>query len=99
MLLQVKTTLEEALKCSERVLNLERLFNAREGFDRKDDTLPERLTKEPAPDGLGKGQVVNVDIMLDEFYEAMDWDLKTGLPTERKLEELDLLELVPTETD
>ena len=94
-----KTTLEEALKCSERVLNLERLFNAREGFDRKDDTLPERLTKEPAPDGLGKGQVVKIDIMLDEFYEAMDWNLKTGLPTERKLEELDLLELVSTETN
>ncbi len=67
-------TLEEMLKCSERVLNLERLFNAREGFDRKDDILPERLTKEPAPDGLGKGQVVNVDVMLDEFYEAMDWN-------------------------
>lgn len=85
-----KATLEEMLKASERVINLERLFNAREGFDRKDDILPERLTKEPAPDGPAKGQVVNVDIMLDELYEAMDWNLETGLPSERKLEELGL---------
>lgn len=85
-----KATLEEMLKASERVINLERLFNAREGFDRKDDILPERLTKEPAPDGPAKGQVVNVDLMLDELYEAMDWNLETGLPSERKLEELGL---------
>lgn len=83
--------LKELLKSAERVINLERLFNAREGFNRKDDNLPERLTKEPAPDGLGKGQVADIEVMLDEFYGAMGWDLKTGLPTEEKLKELDLL--------
>lgn len=92
-------TLAEMLKASERVLNLERLFNAREGFDRKDDTLPERLQREPAPDGLGKGQVVDVDTILDEFYKVMDWDLATGLPTDEKLKELGLSELASAVTD
>jgi len=82
--------LKDLLKASERVTNLERLFNAREGFDRKDDTLPERLKTEPAPDGPGKGQVVNEDVMLDEYYAAAGWDIKTGLPTEEKLKELGL---------
>ncbi len=82
---------EEIMKCAERVINLERLFNHREGFDRKDDRLPVRLTTEPAPDGLGKGNVANVEIMLDEFYESMGWDKKTGLPTEDKLKELNLM--------
>lgn len=83
-------TLEDMLQASERIINIERLFNYRDGFDRKDDTLPERLTNEPAPDGAAKGQVANVDVMLDEFYQAMDWDLKTGYPTDKKLEELGL---------
>jgi aldehyde:ferredoxin oxidoreductase len=85
-----KATFKDLLLSAERVLNLERMFNAREGFDRKDDALPARLTDEPAIDGLGKGQVVNVDIMLDEFYTSMGWDLKTGLPGKQKLKQLGL---------
>lgn len=85
-----KTDLATLLKCSERVINLERLFNAREGFDRKDEKLPVRLSKEPAVDGLGKGNVANEAVMLDEFYEAMGWHLDTGLPTDEKLMELGL---------
>jgi aldehyde:ferredoxin oxidoreductase len=82
--------LAHMLKCSERVINLERMFNAREGFDRKDEKLPVRLSKEPAVDGLGKGNVANEAVMLDEFYEAMGWHLDTGLPTDGKLQELGL---------
>jgi aldehyde:ferredoxin oxidoreductase len=85
-----KTDLTNLLKCSERVINLERMFNAREGFDRKDEKLPVRLSKEPAVDGLGKGNVANEAVMLDEFYEAMGWHLDTGLPTDEKLMELGL---------
>ncbi len=81
---------KDLLVCAERVLNLERLFNAREGFDRKDDVLPPRLTDEPAVDGLGKGQVVDVEVMLDEFYASMGWDPKSGLPTKEKLAQLGL---------
>jgi len=83
-------SMAELLKCSERVINLERMFNAREGFDRKDEKLPVRLTDEPAPDGLGKGLVAHTDVILDDFYKSMGWDLKTGLPTQEKLQELNL---------
>lgn len=83
-------SLDEMMECAERVINLERMFNAREGFDRKDEKLPWRLSKEPAPDGLGKGLVANEQVMLDEFYESMGWDLKTGLPTNDTLTRLKL---------
>lgn len=84
-------TLDEMMECAERVINLERLFNAKEGFGRKDEKLPVRLTDEPAPDGLGKGLVVNPDVMLDEFYEAMGWDIETGQPREETLQRLKLI--------
>ncbi len=87
--LQMST--EEMLKAAERVINLERMFNIREGFDRKDDFLPQRLTKEEAPDGLGKGEVVKMDVVLDDFYKSMSWDLKTGIPKKEKLKELELI--------
>lgn len=83
-------TLAEMLQCAERVSNLERLFNVREGFTREDDTLPVRLRTEPAPDGLGQGEVVDERIIIDEFYDSMGWDSK-GVPTEAKLKELNLM--------
>jgi len=84
-------TLDEMLKCSERVVNLERMFNVREGFGKKDDTLPSRLKTEPALDGVGLGQVVNEEVILNEYYESMGWDKDTGIPTDEKLAHLGLL--------
>jgi aldehyde:ferredoxin oxidoreductase len=82
----------DLFKVSERVLNLERLFNIREGFTRKDDYLPERFSKETAPDGPGKGQVVNQDRLLDIIYTAKGWD-EQGIPTKGKLEEQGLTQI------
>jgi aldehyde:ferredoxin oxidoreductase len=45
---------------------------------------------EPAADGPGKGQVVDLDKALDSYYSAMGWDLTTGIPKKEKLEELRL---------
>ena len=75
---------------SERVYNLKRCFNVREGISRKDDKLPKRLMQ-PLATGPTKGQSVkNLDAMLDEVYEALGWDKATGKPTKQKLEELGL---------
>jgi len=74
----------------ERVVNLERAFNVREGFSRKDDAPPERILKEPVPRPPSKGQVFELDKLLDDYYTARGWDLKTGAPTRKKLEELGL---------
>ncbi|MCX5887303.1 MAG: aldehyde ferredoxin oxidoreductase family protein [Proteobacteria bacterium] len=65
-----------------RIINLERRFNIREGFSRKDDTLPARLLKEPLPEGMAEGKTVTgLDIMIDEYYEIRGWN-KEGNPPE-----------------
>lgn len=80
---------EELLKAGERIWNLERLFNLKAGFTRKDDTLPTRFLKEPIPAGPSKGEVCELDRMLPEYYKLRGWD-KEGVPTKETLEELGL---------
>jgi len=85
-------TAENYLKTGERIWNLTRLFNVREGVTRKDDTLPMRFMREPLPDGVAKGQMITekmLDGMLDEYYALRGWD-KNGIPTKEKLKELGL---------
>jgi aldehyde:ferredoxin oxidoreductase len=85
---------EEVQRIGERIVNLERLFIAREGVTRQDDTLPRRFLGEPMPEGSGPstGSVLELEPMLDEYYRARGWDVETGLPTREKLEELGLSE-------
>jgi aldehyde:ferredoxin oxidoreductase len=77
----------------ERIVNLNRCFNVREGLTRTHDTLPNRFLKEPAPDGPCKGHIVELEYMLEEYYKAREWDVKTGVPTQAKLELLELKEI------
>ncbi|MFW6196142.1 MAG: aldehyde ferredoxin oxidoreductase family protein [Thermoplasmatota archaeon] len=81
---------DDLLKAAERVINMERMINVSLGFDREDDSLPERFLKEPAPEGRGKGQTVDLEAALDSYYESMGWDIEAGKPTDEKLEELGL---------
>jgi aldehyde:ferredoxin oxidoreductase len=84
-------TAEELMTVAERAWNLTRLFNVREGFKRRDDTLPERLFTESSTMGPSKDQLVDREAferMLDEYYEGAGWDLKTGKPLEAKLKDL-----------
>jgi len=76
-------------KTGERLINLTRIYNLREGLTRADDTLPARLLEEPMPEGPAKGQTVNLDPLLDAYYEFRGWD-KNGIPTKEKLKELGL---------
>jgi aldehyde:ferredoxin oxidoreductase len=76
---------------AERAWNLTRLFNVREGFTRKDDTLPERLFTLASTRGPSKGQLVDkgyFEKMLDEYYQIAGWEKVTGVPTKEKLVEL-----------
>ncbi|MFC1994864.1 aldehyde ferredoxin oxidoreductase family protein [Chloroflexota bacterium] len=84
---------KDVLHIGERIVNLERAFAAREGFTRKDDTLPTRFLTEPMPDGSAKGQVIHLEPMLDEYYRLRGWDIDSGLPTKEKLVELGLEEI------
>ncbi|MCK5579610.1 MAG: aldehyde ferredoxin oxidoreductase family protein [Planctomycetes bacterium] len=80
---------EDLMTLGERIINLERLYNLREGFTCKDDTLPKRLMREKVSNGPAKGQVVDLKPMLEEYYQFRGWDTK-GVPTKEKLKELNL---------
>jgi aldehyde:ferredoxin oxidoreductase len=78
---------EDFLSAAERIETLIRMFNLREGFTKKDDTLPHRTLYEPLPDGPAKGQCIgdeNLDRMIDEYYASRGWD-SSGIPTEKTL--------------
>jgi aldehyde:ferredoxin oxidoreductase len=83
---------EEVRQIGERIVNLERLFIAREGITRRDDVLPTRFIREPMPEGSGPstGSLLELEPMLDEYYRARGWDVETGLPMAEKLQELGL---------
>ena len=77
-------------QAGERIFNLARAFNVREGLRRKDDTLPARLLEEPLPDGPAAGLTVDLVPLLDAYYDYRGWDTQTGIPTVEKLRELGL---------
>jgi aldehyde:ferredoxin oxidoreductase len=83
-------TAAELQTIGERIVNLNRMFNVREGLSRKDDMLPRRFLEEPLPDGPPKGQVVELDYMLDEYYKLRGWD-QNGIPSEAKLKQLGII--------
>ncbi len=82
-------TLDELEKIGDRILNAERLFLMRAGFDRQQDSLPARFTDTPMPDGPAKGMVCHLDEMLEQYYRVRGWS-QDGLPTEDKLKDLSL---------
>ncbi len=85
----VKYSEQDIRLIGERIFMLERAFNLREGFSAKDDRLPNRFTKEPAPLGPCKGHTVELDEMLNEYYRLRCLDEK-GYPTYGKMKELGL---------
>jgi aldehyde:ferredoxin oxidoreductase len=86
-------SVRELRAIAERIVNLKRAFNARLGLSRKDDTLPERMRKEPMPDGPAKGKVVDLKPMLDEYYLERGWDVRTGLQKKATLERFGLADV------
>jgi len=89
----INKTVRDLLKDGERIFNLKRLFNIACGIRRKDDILPKRFLKEAFSEGGAKGQVVNLDKMLREYYEYRDWD-EDGKPSRRKVEELGIFDIL-----
>ncbi len=86
------TSLHELMLIGERRINMMRFFNEREGFTKKDDTLPERVFK-PLPDGPSKGLCLDKETFeqaKETYYELAGWDNDTGNPTEATLKRLSL---------
>jgi len=92
----IAMTPQELQKTGERINNLGRLINIREGFTRKDDHLPPKVMNVPIPDeGVSKGAHVTqaeLDLLLDDYYETRGWT-KEGVPTIEKLNEIGLDDL------
>ncbi|MBS7647203.1 MAG: aldehyde ferredoxin oxidoreductase family protein [Candidatus Bathyarchaeia archaeon] len=93
-----ETTPEEMRLKGERINNLARVINVREGLGRKDDTLPWKVMNVPIPDeGPSKGAYVTqeeLELMLDDYYEARGWT-RDGVPTPEKLKALGMDDLIP----
>ena len=90
---------EDLLVTGDRVYNIEKAFNSRLGFTRKDDTLCEQWMKEPIPKGYpGEGMKGEdyFDLMLDEYYQYRGIDIENGLQTRDRLEELGLKDIADT---
>jgi len=88
--------LQQLLTVSERVRNLERMFDVRQGLTRKHDDLPKKFFEVPLAKGKFAGQVLKreeFEKMKEEYYELRGWDKATGIPTRAKLEELGLKEV------
>jgi len=97
----ISLTGEDIIKAGERVWNLQKVLNVREGFNRKDDRFPKRWTDEPIQRGdeemwlrdyTGKKRIdaKEAEGMLDRYYEERGWDAKKGIPTKEKLMDLGL---------
>lgn len=94
------TSWQELLKLSEKVWHMTRYFNVREikDFGRGYDYPPRRFYEEPIPNGPNEGNCFSkedIDVMLDEYYEARGWD-KNGIPTRKTLVQFGLSSMVLT---
>lgn len=79
---------------ADRINQLGRIYNIREGLTRADDNMPPRIMNDPIPSGVSKGARVtqeDLDILLDGYYEARGWT-DSGVPKAEKLKEVDLSE-------
>jgi aldehyde:ferredoxin oxidoreductase len=89
----MKLTLPELVDISDRIWNLERSFNCREGHRREQDVQAKRFMKEPILDGPSKGMYMpsdELEMLKDKYYDLRGWDKKTGVPTKETLQRLSL---------
>ena len=90
----MQLTKDQLMQVGERIHTIERMFNLREGFSRKDDRLPDRYFEEATPIGLpiARGKKIDRDRfekMLDEYYALHGWN-ENGTPKKEALEKLGL---------
>jgi len=87
-----QVSLDELMAVGMRRLNLMRVFNAREGLDRKADKLPKKFFRKREGTGPTAGITLThdeVEMALDEYYKFAGWT-KQGIPTRDSLSKLDI---------
>lgn len=91
----MNSTAEDLRKAGQRITNLKKLFNVREGWTRTDDKLPPRIAEDPVPTGRFAGARLTVEELenfLPRYYKSRGWDESTGIPKIRKMKELGIAE-------
>jgi len=87
-------------KAGERIWNLLKIINAKEGFDRRDDQFPEKWLTPMKSESGSKALMdyfetkyltaEDLQDFLNDYYDECGWGKDTGIPTIGKLEELGL---------
>ena len=94
----------DIVEASDRIWNLFKAINVREGFSRKDDKIPIK-TLEPVRTSTGEEIPVmdykdkplsadDIERMLDDYYDERGWEVERGIPTKEKLMDLGLSNVV-----
>lgn len=84
-------TVDEAVRTGERIANIRHCFNVREGLNLIQYKSPDRMIgNPPLKEGPIAGRTVDEEMVVREFCQAMDWDLKDARPSREKLAELDM---------
>lgn len=79
----------DTLRTGKRIMNIRHAFNLREGKKKSDNKLPERAAGlPPLQEGPLKDATVNIEKLADNFFEAMEWDNATLLPSIESLQGL-----------
>ncbi len=84
---------DEGLKIGKRILSLRQAFNVREGLKPADFTLPKRF-KTPLKVGHTAGKKIDFKVLKENFFNEMDWDIKTGWPSKATLNNLKIDKIV-----
>ncbi|MBE3093804.1 MAG: aldehyde ferredoxin oxidoreductase, partial [Actinobacteria bacterium] len=88
-----KIDLENFMQIGERIFTLKRMYNINCGISRKDDNLPPRILSHKRGEGGSKDHLPPLGEMLSQYYSYRNWN-EIGIPTEEKLEELGLKNMV-----
>ena len=79
------------MRIGERIFNLKRLYNVREGISRKDDVLPPRILVHKRGKGGSADSLPPLGEMLSRYYRYRGWN-ELGIPSKEKIKELELEE-------
>lgn len=94
----ISLTLDQYMYIGEKCINIEKMFNCLNGFRAEDDDFVDKVYDLPIPDGKNAGKTMKRDEWAanrEAYYTECGWDPKTGKPTEGKLQELGLNDMIP----
>lgn len=86
-------SVDEIQEIGRRRLNLMRAFNAREGLNRDQDTLPKKMFRQALTGGKSDGIILDqaeLNTGLDMYFEQAGWD-NQGVPTRATLESTNMI--------